>query len=331
MYIHVDSQDHKNIAGIAYLQTKLQELYPALKVDGMLGTETVLAFRSSIKQAFDIPKQGFDLEGVGIAAIQSLIMQAVKATGPAKFATAGLHDGLWGKDTKGAIDYILDPLLVAARVKELTEFVAGKPRLATKLSPRILADVRNRVKPTAGSLVPMTFEGSGVPKQGTHWCSGMEYEVNEQTNSLLAKIMDHENPAVTIHQMLAASYQIALEYYKGRAVGIILVRPYCSIPMNKSDDPIPCFMITGIYVKKSIRNAGIGTRLLCAVKFRGQEMNIQRIEFIRGAAVLSLTETLEGKRTVKERIFDQLVNGHGYRQVASGLDIGRPERCVLDL
>lgn len=332
MYTHIEAVDHKNIAGIAYLQTRLQEIYPDLKIDGMLGNETLLAFRTVLKDAFHLHTHGFNIEGNGIGTIQKLIMQAVQATGPAKFATAGLHDAQWGKDTKAAIDYILDPFVRAARFKAIAEELGGKPRPASKLSKRVLNGLRHRVERHSSSCTPLVYDAPNKVKDGVHWCTGEEFEVTEQTVLLLCKAMKHENAVVTIHQMLAAGWEIALYYHKGRAVGIVILRPFFSIPMTKNDPHIKHASIEGIYVNSPVRGCGFGTQLLIAVRYRAKELEIKRVIFIQGPACCSLEDTVFGNvRTVKERIFNQLINGHGYRSIMSVHDLSRAERCVLDI
>lgn len=326
MYIHVDAQDHKNIAGIAYLQTRLQEIFPDLKIDGMLGDDTILAFRTALKDSFHLHNHGFKVEGTGIGCIQKLIMQAVDATGPALFSTLGLHDGQWGKDTKAAIDYILGPQIYTARFKQMYEEVTGKPRPSSKLSARVLNGMRHRVdrnsKPT-----PLVYDSPNTVKDGVHWCTGMEFEVSECTDLLLAKAMNYENPVVTIHQMLAAGYRIALRYFKGRPIAIIVVLPFRPIPGTKND-PLPTHVvIEGIFVASSKRNLGFGTEMLCAVKFKAEEAGWSRIVFMNSRQQASDEYT----NKVRDRIFKQLTTGHKYRPITTPFDESRPERCVLDV
>ena len=337
MYHHISAEDHKNIAGIAYLQIKLKELNPNLKIDGMMGGETIAAFRDAIEEGLGIPDFRVDLQGVGINLIQSMIRQAVMEAGRKDFPIERLHDGQWGDGTKKAIDLITEPLLLRVR----REVMAELSRPITKLSDRTLKSVQDRVRGPRKSLTPLVYDEQNKVKEGTHWCTGMEYEVTEQTDKLLAKAMGYENPVVTIHQMLAANYQIALEYYRGRAVGIIIIRkveaiPHISVPDDnqvrsvavKEGESCLHGYIEGIYVNKMIRGAGVGTRLLVAAKYRCEQLGYERIVFVRGPATHSLEDTLDGVRNPKERIFDQLVNGHGYRPIATALDTSRAERCV---
>lgn len=339
MYIHVSTEDHKNIAGIAYLQIKLKELNPGLKIDGMMGAETITAFRDAIEQGLEIPDFRVDLQGVGMGLIHSMIRQAVTEAKRNDFPMERLHDGQWGDGTKTAIDLILGEMCFLKQLEKAKELLVGK-RPASHLSEHALNHVRSRIGRT--STTPPVYDAHNKLKEGTHWCSGMAFEINEQTDKLLAKAMGYENPVVTIHQMLAAKYQIALEYYRGRAVGVIVVRPFEVIPpisktvktenIDAGEGKTSTHgMIEGIYVNKNIRGAGVGTRLLVAAKFKCEELGYDRIVFVRGPATHSLEDTLDGVRNPKERIFDQLVNGHGYRPVMTALDSSRAERCVRDL
>ena len=332
MYTHIDAMDHKNIAGIAYLQTRLQEIYPNVKIDGMLGDETLLAFRSALKDSFHLHDHGFSIEGTGIGCIQKLIMQAVQATGPAKFATAGLHDAQWGKDTKAAIDYILDPQIYTARFKAITEELEGKPRPASKLSKRVLSNLRNRVDRHTDPAIPLVYDASNKLKEGVHWCTGEEFEVNKHTDLMLAKALNHENAVITIHQLLAAGRKVALHYFKGRPVGIIVLAQFRPIPCKK-DDPMPFHVvIDGIWINSSKRGMGFGTVLLCAVKFKAEKEGWSRIVFMNSqpspASKLLIAGNID---KVRDRIFKQLTTGHRYREVFTPFDESRPERCVLDV
>lgn len=337
MYTHISAEDHKNIAGIAYLQIKLKELNPNLKIDGMMGAETIVAFRDAIEKGLKIADFRVDLQGVGMNLIQGMIRQAVMEAGRKDFPIERLHDGQWGDGTKKAIDLIMEPLPLRVR----REVMAELSRPSTKLSDRTLKSVQDRVGGPRRSLTPLVYDEQNKVKEGTHWCTGMEYEVTEQTDKLLAKAMGYENPVITIHQMLAANYQIALEYYRGRAVGIIIIRkveviPHISAPDDnqvrsvavKEGESRLHGYIEGIYVNKMIRGAGVGTRLLVAAKYQCEQLGYERIVFVRGPATHSLEDTLDGFRNPKERIFDQLVNGHGYRPIATALDASRAERCV---
>lgn len=339
MYSHISADDHKNIAGIAYLQSKLKELDPEIKIDGMFGAESIAAFRDAIEKGMGIEDFRVDLQSTGMGLIQNMIRQAAQVAKRKDFPIGRLHDNQWGDGTKAAIDLILGEMCFLKQLEKAKESLVDK-RSAGHLSEHVLNHVRNRIG--RSSLTPLTYEESGIPKQGTHWCSGMEYEVNEQTDKLLAKAMGYENPVVTIHQMLAAKYQIALEYYRGRAVGVIVVRPFEVIPPISKTTKTETIgagegktsthgMIEGIYVNKNIRGAGVGTRLLVAAKFKCEELGYDRIVFVRGPATHSLEDTLDGVRNPKERIFDQLINGHGYRPVMTALDASRAERCVRDL
>lgn len=338
MYIHVDSQDHKNIAGIAYLQSKLKELNPNIKIDGMFGAESIAAFRDAIEEGLGIDDFRVDLQGVGISLIQFMIRQAVTLAKRKDFPVGRLHDGEWGDGTKDSIDLILGDMCALKQLEKVKELLVGK-RVCRKLTDRTLKHIKSRVNP---SMTPLAHESPNVLKQGTHWCCGMEFEVNAQTDVLLAKALGYENPVATIHQMLAAGYQIAIEYYKGRAVAIIVVRPFEYIPScprssertthkHESETNING-MIEGIYVNIQMRGNGIGTRLLCAVKFKGQELEWNRIVFVQGPPIAPLGDRVcNGVHNPKERIFDQLINGHGYKAKATALDDSRPESCFLDL
>lgn len=344
MYIHVSAEDHKNIAGIAYLQIKLKEFNPDLKIDGMMGAETIVAFREAIEKGLKIPDFRVDLQGVGMGLIHSMIRQAVAESRRKDFPMERLHDGQWGDGTRKAIDMILSDAFLERQFETISKLHKGKSRPTTNLSERTLRSVQDRVGAPRRSLVPLVYDAYNKVKEGTHWCCGMEYEVNEQTDKLLAKAMGYENPVITIHQMLAANYHIALEYYRGRAVGIIIIRkvevvPHISIPDDnqvrsvavKEGESRSHGYIEGIYVNKMIRGAGVGTRLLVAAKYQCEQLGYERIVFVRGPATHSLEDTLDGVRNPRERIFDQLVNGHGYRPIVTALDASRAERCVREL
>lgn len=341
MYIHVSTEDHKNIAGIAYLQIKLKELNPNLKIDGMMGAETIVAFRDAIEKGLKIADFRVDLQGVGMNLIQSMIRQAVMEVGRKDFPIERLHDGQWGDGTKKAIDLILNDAMFKDHFKAIRKLHEDNPRPTTKLSDSTLRSVQDRVRGPRKSLVPLVYDEQNKVKEGTHWCTGMEYEVTEQTDKLLAKAMGYENPVITIHQMLAANYQIALEYYRGRAVGIIIIRKVEVVPFTSVADDSHVRSVAvkdgethlhgyieGIYVNKNIRGVGVGTRLLVAAKYQCEQLGYERIVFVRGPATHSLEDTIDGVRNPKERIFDQLVNGHGYRPIATALDVSRAERCV---
>lgn len=334
MYSHISAEDHKNIAGIAYLQSKLKELNPKIKIDGMFGAESISAFHDAIEQGLKIKDFRVDLKGTGMGLIQNMIRQAIQIAERKDFPVERLHDNQWGDGTKKAIDLILKDALFHSQVENVREFFEGK-RPVTKLTQRTLKSVQDRVGGPRRSLVPLVYDEKNKVKEGTHWCCGMEYEVTEQTDKLLAKAMGYENPVITIHQMLAANYQIALEYYRGRAVGVIVIRkvevmPRTSIDSKEGETRLHGY-IEGIYVNKNIRSAGIGTRLLVATKFKCEELGYERIVFVRGPATHSLEDTLDGVRNPKERIYDQLVHGHTYRPIVTDIGLGRADRCVLNL
>lgn len=328
MYHHISAEDHKNIAGIAYLQIKLKELNPNLKIDGMMGGETIAAFRDAIEEGLGIPDFRVDLQGVGINLIQSMIRQAAMEAKRKDFPIERLHDGQWGDGTKKAIDLIMEPLHLKVR----REVMAELSRPTTKLSDSTLNTVRGRLgAKSTKKPVPPVYENRQL-KEGIHWCCGMEYENTTYVSELLAKAMNFDNPVVAVTNMLVSGWNIALFFYRGRPVGILVIRSVDAIPsLDKETEMKKHAYIEGIYVKKNNRGMGIATQLIVNARHHLTTLGYSRIIFVRGPSEFSLEETLDGCRNEKDRMHDRLVRGHRYRPVATSLDASRAERCVLDL
>lgn len=331
MYSHISAEDHKNIAGIAYLQSKLKELNPKIKIDGMFGAESISAFHDAIEQGLKIKDFRVDLKGTGMGLIQNMIRQAIQIAERKDFPVERLHDNQWGDGTKKAIDLILKDALFHSQVENVREFFEGK-RPVTKLTQRTLKSVQTRLgvrstkKPT-----PPVYENRQL-KQGIHWCCGMEYENTPYMCELLAKAMNFDTPTITVANMLASGWNIALSFYRGRPVGILVIRSVDAVPaLNTETELKKHAYIEGIYVNKNNRLMGHGGALIVNARHHLTMLGYDRIIFVRGPSEFTLEETLDGCRNEKDRMYDRLVRGYKYRQVGVDATAGRPDRCILNL